>query len=218
MKTFAVIGLGRFGMAAVSRLFEMGCEVLAIDRNMELVNMVADRSTRAICGDAKEESVLRAAGIRNYDCVIVAIGDDITDSVLITLMLKEMGIGKVVCKARDNQHKKVLDKIGADMVVIPEQDAGIKTVVGLVSNNLMDIIDLSDEYSICDSPIPNGWIGKSIGKLSVRKKYGVNIVAVKNSIDKRDVNIAPEPDYIFKETDIVVLVGKTSVINALNNI
>lgn len=218
MKTFAVIGLGRFGMAAAARLFEMGYEVLAIDKNMELINTAAERSTRAICGDAKEEGVLRAAGVRNYDCVIVAIGDDITDSVLITLMLKEMGVGKVVCKARDNQHKKVLDKIGADMVVIPEQDAGIKTAVGLVSNNLTDIIDLSDEYSICDSPIPKSWIGKSIGKLSVRKKYGVNIVAIKNSLDKKEVNIAPEPEYVFKETDIVVLVGKTSVINALNSI
>lgn len=218
MKTFAVIGLGRFGTAAAMQLFNMGYEVLAVDKSMETVNLISDYVTRAVCGDAKEESVLKALGIRNYDCVIVAIGDDITDSVLITLMLKEMGIKKVVCKARDNQHEKVLKKIGADTVIIPEQKAGIKTAIGLVSNRFTDIIDLSDEYSIVDSVVPDSWVGKSIAELSVRKRYDINIVAIKNQLDDKDVNITPLPEYKFRKTDIIVLIGKTTDINRLNNV
>ncbi len=215
MKTFAVIGLGRFGKSVAAQLFNMGYEVLAIDKNMDNVNLISDYVTRAVCGDAKEESVLKAVGMRNYDCVIVAIGDEITDSVLITLSLKEMGIKQVICKARDNQHKKVLKKIGADAVIIPEQEAGIKTAVSLVSDRFLDIIDLSDEYSIADTVIPRAWVGKSIGDISVRKKYGVNIVAAKNQLDN-SVNITPGADYVFRKGDIAVLVGRADDINRLN--
>lgn len=217
MKIFAVIGLGRFGMSVAMQLFNMGYEVLAVDKSMDKVNLISNYTTRAVCGDAKEESILKALGIKNCDCVVVAMGHDITDSVLITLLLKEMGIKKVVCKAQDNLHKKVLKKIGADSVIIPEQEAGIKTAAGLVSDRFMDIIDLSDEYSIADSIVPKSWIGKSISDLSVRKRFGVNIVAIKNQENDNDVNISPSPEYAFKETDIVVLVGKTTDINFLNN-
>lgn len=217
MKTFAVIGLGRFGRAVAMQLFNMGCEVLAVDRSMDNINMISDYVTHAVCGDAKEESVLKALGIRNYDCVIVAIGGDLTDSVLTTLMLKEMGIKRLICKASDNNHKKLLKKIGADVVIIPEQEAGNKIAASLVSDRLMDIIDLSDEYSIADSAVPRVWIGKSIEELSVRKKYGVNIVAIKNREEDNSVNINPGPSYRFGENDIVVLVGETKTINALTN-
>lgn len=217
MKTFVVIGLGRFGISLAMQLFNMGYEVLAVDKDIDKVNMISDSVTRAVCGDAKEESVLKALGVRNYDCVIVSTGGGISDSVLITLMLKEMEIKQVVCKALNIQHKKVLQKIGADSVIIPEQDAGIKTAIGLVSDHLIDIIDLSDEYSIADSIVPENWVGKSIDELSVRKRFGVNIVAIKNQLDEQSVNITPAPDYVFRDTDIVVLVGKTRAINILSN-
>ncbi len=215
MKTFAVIGLGRFGKSVATQLFNMGYEVLAIDSNMENINLIADNVTSAVCGDAKEESVLKSVGIRNYDCVVVAMGDNLTNSILITLLLKEMGIKKVVCKARDNQHKKVLKKIGADTVIIPEHEAGMKTAISLVSERFTDIVDLSDEYSIMDCAVPKSWISKSIAELCVRKKFGVNIIAIKNQFDENDVNITPSPEYVFKETDIVVLVGKTTDINMI---
>lgn len=217
MKTFAVIGLGRFGTSVAMQLFNMGYEILAIDKNMDNVNAISDYVTRAVCGDAKDENVLKAVGIRNYDCVVVSMGDDITDSVLITLTLKEMGIEQIACKAKNNMHKKVLKKIGADLVIIPEQEAGIKTAISLVSDRIVDIIDLSDEYSIVDTMVPRNWIGKSITDLSVRKRFGVNIVAIKNQLDDSDVNISPDPEYKFKETDIVVLVGGINAINKLNN-
>lgn len=216
MKTFAVIGLGRFGTAVASQLFSMGYEVLAVDRNMELVNAAADTSTRAVCGDAKEESVLKALGIRNYDCVVVAIGGDITDSVLITLMLKEMGVERVVCKAMNNQHKKILEKIGADSVIIPEQEAGVKTAIGLVSKHIVDFINLSDEYSIVDVAVPDDWVGKTIAELGVREKHGVNIVAIKNSAEGDKVNISPSAGYVFNKNDIAVVIGTAREINAIS--
>lgn len=216
MKTFAVIGLGRFGTAVASQLFNMGYEVLAVDRNMELVNAAADSVTRAVCGDAKEESVLKALGIRNYDCVVVAIGGDITDSVLITLMLKEMGVERVVCKAMNNQHKKVLEKIGADRVIVPEQEAGVKTAVGLVSNHIVDFINLSGEYSIADVAVPDGWVGKTIAELGVREKHGVNIVAIKDGESGDKVNIAPSAGYVFNKNDIAVVIGTAREINAIS--
>jgi trk system potassium uptake protein TrkA len=217
MKTFAVIGLGRFGTAVATQLFNMGYEVLAIDNNMEKINMISDYVTRAVCGDAKDENVLKTLGVRNCDCVVVSMGNNITDSVLITLTLKELGIKQVVCKAKDNQHKKILKKIGADRVIIPEHESGVKTAVSLVSDTFLDLINLSDEYSIADSVVPQSWVGKTISELSVRKKYGVNIVAIKNQLNDDDVNITPEPEYAFRKTDVVIVVGKMTDINRLNN-
>lgn len=212
-KTFAVIGLGRFGMAVASQLFNMGYEVLAVDKNMELVNAAADNVTKAVCGDAKEERVLKALGINNYDCVVVSIGDDITDSILITLMLKEIGIKQIVAKARDSQHKRALEKIGADSVVIPEHEAGVKTALGLVSSNIMDIINLSEEYSIADIAVSKHWTGKSIAELGIREKYGVNIVAVKS---RSGVNVSPSAMYVFDADDVAVVIGTAENINLLN--
>ena len=147
MKTFTVIGLGRFGTSIATQLFNMGYEVLAIDKNMDKINAIANLVTRAACTDAKDESLLKQLGVKNSDCAIVCIGgDDITDSVLTTLALKDMGVKQVVCKAKDNMHKTVLKKVGADNVIIPEQEAGIKAAIELVSDRLLDIIELSDEY------------------------------------------------------------------------
>ena len=196
MKTFTVIGLGRFGTSVAMQLFNMGYEVLAIDKNMDKINAIANLVTRAACTDAKDER---------------------TDSVLTTLALKDMGVKQVVCKAKDNMHKTVLKKVGADNVIIPEQEAGIKAAIELVSDRLFDIIELSDEYSIVDAVVPNTWIGKSIMELSVRKKYNVNIVAIKSNNGGK-VNISPEPEYKFKDTDIVVLVGDIESINRLESI
>lgn len=217
MKSFAVIGLGRYGTAVVKKLFKMGYEVIALDKSMEKINAIADFSTKAVCGDAKEESVLRESGIKNCGCVVVAIGNDISDSVLVTLVLKEIGIRRVVCKASDEKHKKVLKRIGADDVIIPEYESGEKTALSLVSDKFIDIIDLSDKYGIENRIVPDEWVGRSIAELSVRKRFGVNIVAIKNQLDEKDVNITPSSDYVFKDSDIVVLIGRTADINFLNN-
>ena len=216
MKSFAVIGLGRFGEAVALQLSNMGYEVLAVDKDMEKVSLIADKVTHAVSGDTRSENVLQSLGIKNYDWVIVAIGGDISDSVLTTLLLKEMGVKRVLCKAMDRNHEKVLQKIGADSVIIPEYEAGVKTAIRLVSNNLFDLIDLSDKYSVADIKVPLKWRGKSISELNLRHDYGLNIVAIKDGISGDVISITPRPDYIFQNTDIVVLVGETRVINALN--
>ncbi len=216
MKTFVVIGLGRFGRSVAEQLISLDCEVLAIDNDRDAVNEIANNVTQAVCADAKDENVLKTLGVRNYDCAVVAIGDNISDSVLITMNVKELGIKRIVCKAKDSQHKRVLEKIGADSVIIPEHEAGRKMAYSLVSKRMIDIIDISAGYSIVDINAPKAWIGKTIEQLSVRKKYGVNIVAIKNGNDENDVTINPAPDYAFRETDIVALVGKSQHIRKIS--
>jgi len=215
MKTFVVIGLGRFGSAIAIKLFEMGHEVLVIDDNESAVQNFSDKVTHAVTTNARDIKNLNALGIRNYDCAIVAIAQDVEDSVLITLALKELGMKEIVCKARDAQHKKILEKIGADRVIIPEQEMGIKTAVKLGSTNLMDFIELSDTFGICEIKVPAKWVGHGLVELDIRRKYRVNVIAVKNECCA-DVTAVPGPDYIFKDKDILVILAKNEHINSLS--
>lgn len=215
MKSFAVIGLGRFGEAVALQLADMGYEVLAVDNDMERVNLIADKVTRAVSADAKSESVLKSLGLTNYDCVVVSIGGDVSESVLTALTLKEMGVKQLVCKARDKNHEKILQKIGADKVIIPEHEAGVKMAAKLVSGSLFDIIDLSDKYSVADIKVPSKWVSKSVSELNLRRDYGINIVAIKDGVSGNITSITPSPEYVFKDTDIVFLVGETVIINQL---
>ncbi|MEE1224368.1 MAG: TrkA family potassium uptake protein [Clostridia bacterium] len=215
MKSFAVIGLGRFGEAVALQLADMGYEVLAVDNDMERVNLIADKVTRAVSADAKSESVLKSLGLTNYDCVVVSIGGDVSESVLTALTLKEIGVKQLVCKARDKNHEKILQKIGADKVIIPEHEAGVKMAAKLVSGSLFDIIDLSDKYSVADIKVPSKWVSKSVSELNLRRDYGINIVAIKDGVSGNITSITPSPEYVFKDTDIVFLVGETVIINQL---
>ena len=214
MKTFAVLGLGKYGAAIACQLFNMGYEVLAVDKDMNKVNAISDFVTQAVGADIKDETTMNSLGISNCDCVIVATGD-LSTSVLAVLYLKEMGIKKIICKAIDKNHEKVLNKIGADMIVIPEYEMGIKTAISLVSGNVIDYIELSEEYSIIDRAVPSSWINKTIAQLNVRSKYGINIIAIKNNENLDEVIIAPGADYKFNSTDIVVFVGKNEIMNKL---
>lgn len=212
MKTFAVIGMGRFGSAVATKLFSMGYEVLAVDTDTEKINNIAPFVTQAIAGDAKEESVLKALGIRNFDCVIIAVTEDIAASILITLHVKEMGIKQIVCKAQNYHHKKILKKIGADSVIIPEDEVGTKIAVRLVSKNFIEQLELSKDYSIIDMHLPSSWEGKSLSELDVRKRYSINVIAIKNN---ENITINPEPRYVFRKEDIVVVLGKSDIISAI---
>ena len=165
MKTFVVIGLGRFGNAVATELCTLGHEVLAIDADPEKVQKVVDLVTHAVTGDARDAAVLRALGVRNYDCAIVATGNDVGNSALITLNLKEMGLKHVVCKAQSHVHRKVLEKIGADRVVFPEYEMGLKLAQGLSSSNVLNFIELSVDFGIVELAVPKVWIGKSIREL-----------------------------------------------------
>lgn len=160
MKSYIVVGLGRFGTEAAKRLCELGCEVLVIDRSSELVQQISSEVTQAVVADARDKEVLRALGAGDFDCAIVAIGNSLGDSVLATLNLKELGVPYVVSKAYDETHRQVLQKLGANQVIIPEQEQANRLARSLSSPNVLDYIELSDEFGIIEAPAPAAWVGK----------------------------------------------------------
>ena len=215
MRSYIVVGLGRFGMEAARRLCELGCEVLAIDQNSDLVQQVSSDVTQAVVGDARDKGVLKALGAADFDCGIVAIGDSLGDSVLATMNLKELGVPYVVCKAHDETHRQVLVKLGADKVVIPEQEQANRLARNLSSPNVLDYIELSDDYGIIEVPAPKIWVGKSLKDLNVRAKLGVNIIAVKQG---DAVNVSPGAEYEVLPGDVMVVLGDTDALKAVQKL
>lgn len=214
MKSFVVIGIGRFGRALAMELFRLGHEVLAIDKNEERVSSVADYVTHAVRADACDEQVLRSVGVRNFDCAIVAFADETQDSILTTLLLKEAGVKYVVAKGHNELHTRVLQKIGADRVVFPESDMGVRLAQVVSSTNLVDYIDISDDYSIIEMNVPQRWDGHSIRELDVRARHGINILVVKSG-DGRTLSVVPSPDYVIRRGDILVVIGSNEDIRKL---
>ncbi len=214
MKSFAVIGLGRFGRSLALRLASLGNEVLAIDYDMENVQAVADSVTHAVQTDALDESALKALGITEFDCILVTISEKVESSILITSMLKGLGVKCVVSKAVTELHAKVLKQVGADKVVFPDKDMAEKLAQNLTATSILDYIDLSDKYSIVEVEAPKTFFGKSLKQLNIRAVYGVNVVAIKKRYSD-DINVSPLPDYVFVENDILVVIGTNEDINKL---
>ncbi|MCM3586261.1 TrkA family potassium uptake protein [Mesobacillus maritimus] len=209
-KEFAVIGLGRFGGSICEELAELGMPVLAIDHKEERVSKFASIASHAVCADTTEEKVLKELGIRNFDHVIVAIGDDIQASILTTLILKELGVNKITVKAQDDYHEKVLRKIGADFIVHPERDMGRRIAHNMVSNNVLDYLELSDEHSIAEVVASHKLSGHSIIDLDIRAKYGINIVAIKRG---NDILVSPQASEMIHQGDILIIIGADTDIN-----
>ena len=204
MKSFAVIGLGLFGSSVARQLCALGAEVLAIDTNSEMVQQISGDVTTAAVADARDLEVLRALGAQECDCAVVAIGDDLAVSVLATMNLKELGIPQIICKAHDETHRKVLEKLGADKVVIPEKEVADKLARSLTSHNVLDFIELSNDYGIVEINTPKEWIGKSLKELDVRARLGVNIIAIERN-DK--VSVSPRAEFELAKNDILVVLG-----------
>lgn len=215
MKSYIVIGLGLFGAEVARKLCTLGCEVLAMDVRNDLVNQVAGDVTHAVVGDGRDKDVLRALGAGNFDCAIIAIGDDLAASVLTTMNLKELGLPYVVCKAHDETHRRVLEKLGVDRVVIPEYEFGGKLARSLSSHNVLDYIELSEEYGILEVPAPKTWLGKTILELNVRAKLGVNIIAVKN---EQNTNVSPSANYKIAAGDIMVVLGDNRALETVQKL
>lgn len=207
MKTFLVVGLGRFGTAVATELCALGNEVLAVDSREELVQAIAPRVTHAVTADARDQEVLRELSVRSFDCAVVAIGNDIGTSALVTLNLKELGVEKVMAKASSHTHRKVLEKIGADRVVFPEHEMGGKLAHALSSARVLNFIELSEEASIVEVPVPQSWVGKTLRELDVRNTYGVNVVALRRGGAQGRLTITPSPDESLLDTDVVVVLG-----------
>lgn len=206
-KRIRVIGLGRFGGSIVRELIEQGADVMAIDKFSDRVDEFASIATQAIVADTTDESVLKSLGIRNFEHVIVAIGEDIQSSILTTLMLKEIGVNKITVKAQNDYHEKVLRKIGADQVVHPERDMGIRIANHMISNNVLDYLELSDEHSIMEIIANEFLAGSTLIDLDIRANYGINIVAIKRGTE---ILVSPQATEEILLNDILIVIGADS--------
>ncbi len=214
MESFIIVGMGRFGSSLAVELSRLNHDVLVIDKSEERIAAVADYVTHAVIGDAKDEHVIKSLGVRNFDVAVVAIAENIEDSVLITIMLKELGVKKIVAKAQSPLHLKVLERIGADMVVFPERDMGKRLAQSLSSANIIDFIELSDDYSIVESEAPRSWCGKSLAALNIRGTYGVNVIVAKDKLGK-NITVSPSAQYVIKEGDVLIVVGSNESIEKM---
>ncbi|MDX8359918.1 TrkA family potassium uptake protein [Cytobacillus sp. IB215316] len=209
-KEFAVIGLGRFGGSICKSLSEQGMEVLAFDIDEDKVNEYANIASHAVIGDSTDESILKNLGIRNFDHVIIAIGDNIQASILTTLILKELGVENITVKAQNDYHEKVLSKIGADQIVHPERDMGRRIAHNIISNNVLDYLELSDEHSIVEIVASENIDGNSLIDLDIRAQYGINIVAIKRG---KEIIVSPQATENIHEGDILIVIGADTDIN-----
>lgn len=214
-KQFIVIGLGRFGTSVAETLYALGNDVLAVDMDEERVQNIADRVTHAVQVDANDEASLRALGIGNFDVAIISIGSDIQANILSTLLVKEMNVKHIITKANNAMHAKVLYKIGANRVIFPERDMGIRVAHNLCSSSILDYIELSPDFSIAEIVTPKDWVGSSLKELNLRVKYGINVVAIKRD---NDINVSPAADEVIMEGDIIVAIGGTTELNSIERL
>lgn len=213
-KQFVVLGLGSFGASVAVTLQKLGCDVVAVDQDMELVTDIAEKVTYAMQADIENPKLLEALGSRNFDGMVVASSENLEGSILATLAAKEMGIPYILCKAHNERHAQVLRKIGADAVVFPEEEMGRKIAKNLVSANLADWIELSPDYSIVETAIPKRWIGKTLKELDVRRTYEVNVVGIREEEEGR-VEITPNPEMPLKEGMILMLIGANEALEKI---
>ena len=202
---YAVIGLGRFGSSICKELSNEGMNVLAIDIDEQKVNEFKDIASYAVIADATDEQALKDIGIKNFDHVIVAIGENIQASILTTVILSEMGVKKITVKAQNDYHEKILQKIGAHQVVHPERDMGRRLTHSFISNNILDYLELSEEHSIVEVIASRKMIGKSLVELNIRAKYGCNVVAVKRG---DDIIISLDAQFTIQANDVLIVIGR----------
>lgn len=215
MKSYIVIGLGLFGAETAKQLCKLGCEVLAMDIRSELVQQWSQEVTHAVVGDSRDKSVLRALGAGDFECAIVAIGDDLAASVLTVMNLKELGVPQIICKANDETHRHVLEKLGASRVLIPEQEHAVRLARSLSSPNVLDYIELSDDYGIIEVPAPRTWQNKTLKELNIRAKLGVNIIAIRHG---GEISVSPAADYCIAQGDVMVVLGDSVALEAVQRL
>lgn len=215
MKSYVVIGLGKFGERVAQQLCALGNEVLAIDTDADLVQQVSGYVTNAAVADAQDKDILMALGVKECDCAVVAIGDSLAASVMTTMNLQELGIPKIVCKAKDDAHRRVLEKLGADRVVIPEKEVADRLAHSLASTNVLEFIELSTDYGIVEVPAPQKWVGKNLRELNIRAKMGVNIIAIRTS---HGVKISPPAEHVIDSHDVLVILGDYDALTVVQNL
>ena len=214
MKRAVVIGLGIFGYNIARTLFENGFEVVAIDKNKDIIQKIRDHCTKAVIADGTDQEILDEIGIGEDDIAIISFGEDLAAATLITLHLKQMKVKNIIVKAPNEDHKMILEKVGATDVIIPEKDAGKKLAKSLISPNVMDYIPLSDDYMIFEMAPPNSFLGKTIRELGLRAKYSIEVIAVRDVLSD-SVHMVPQADFVIKDGEVLVVIGKESDINKI---
>ncbi len=204
MRQFVVIGCGRFGESVAKTLYKQGYDVLVVDKDLDIIQEISEHVTHAIQADASDENALKSLGIRNFDVAVISIGSNIQASIMCTLIVKELGVKTVIAKAQNDVHGKVLSKIGADKVVFPERDMGVRIAHNIISTNILDVIELMPDYSIIEVVALKEWENKALIELKLPNRMGVSIMAIKTG---ENINISPYAEDVIKEGDVVVLLG-----------
>ncbi len=207
MKRAVVIGLGIFGYHIARTLFENGFEVVAIDKNKDVIQKIRDYSTKAVLADGTDQDVMDEIGIGEDDIAIISFGEDLAAATLITLHLKQMKVKNIIVKAPNEDHKKILEKVGATEVIIPEMDVAKKLAKSLVSPNVMDYIPLSDDYLIFELAPPNSFLGKTLAQLQLRNRFNIEVIAVRDVIADH-IHMVPHADFVVKDGEVLVVIGK----------
>jgi len=214
-KQFAILGMGRFGSAVGRTLASMGHDVLVVDSDEDRINEIANDVTHALIMDIADEESIRQLGLSNFDVVIVGVGHDLQASIMAVVLAKEAGAKYVVAKATDDLHAKILKKVGADRIVMPEKDMGVRLAQKLVSNNVLDFIELSKDYSFTDMQCPNKWVGKTLRQLDLRAHYGANVVALCSNSNEMD--ISPAPDRPLQQGDRLIFIAPTDMVEKMDH-
>ena len=211
-RTFAVVGLGRFGSAMAMTLHDMRYEVIGIDASGDVVRELADRGIQTLQLDVTDERALRAAGIHAVDVAVISIGENLEASLIVVMLIKELGIPTIVAKATTPLHGRILEKLGVSRVVFPEREMAIRTAHSLVVPNLIDYIELSKDFAIVEVPAPTEFIGKSVKDLQIRNRFGLNLIAIKRHGDGGgdSTNVAPGPEDTIQQGDVLALLGNNA--------
>jgi trk system potassium uptake protein TrkA len=207
MKRVVVIGLGIFGSQLAGQLYESGQEVIAIDKNEDVVQKIGAHCTRVVLADASDKEVLENIGISENDVVAISFGEDLSASTLVTLHLKEMEVKTIIVKVPNEDHKRILLKVGASEAIIPEREMAIKVARSIISPNVLEYLPISEDYTIVELAMPPSFIGRSLADLDLRKKYNLQVVAIRDVLDN-NLKMVPSANSIFNDGDILVIIGR----------
>ncbi len=208
-KSIAVIGLGRFGKKLACTLYDMGGDVMAVDRDSEIIASIADHVTYAIEGDVSNADVVKGLGLREMDVVVVAMGSDVTSSIMAVMIAKEEGVPTVIAKAKDHRMGQILKKIGADKIIFPEEETGLRTARILMSDSFLEFFDIDDNLCLLEIKPKPEWIGRNLIELNLREKYRINVVAVKDHSEMRSFIDPSRP--LEEDTELLVILEKADL-------
>lgn len=214
-KQYVVLGLGVFGSTVTKTLSQYGCEVLAIDKNPECVQRISEFATRAVIGDFTDKQFLIDLGIEGFDVGIVATGTHLEESLLGVLNLKELDVNMIIAKAKNKRFKEILEKIGADRVVRPEKEMGSRVARSILRKNIIDLIEIDENYSVVEMKVPQAWVGNTLSNLNLRKNYGINILGKRN-MDTMKLDVSIDPDYEIHMNDHFLMIAETVKIEKLD--